>query len=230
MWKYFFIVCLLCLIALKTSAQKRTYKDANKIARFERQAHSKKMGQVITLASNNFKVYYYKCEWQIDPSKNYIKGKVTPHFIITATTDSLVFDLSHALKVDSVSMHAKKLSFSQSANETLTIHFDKTYSEGERDSLSIFFQGVPSGGGFGSFVQSDHNETPVIWTLSEPYGAKDWWPCRNGLDDKADSIDIYVTHPSIYTVSSNGVLQSVVKHRGSTTTFYKHRYPIASYL
>jgi aminopeptidase N len=229
MSKYLFIVLL--LMTLHASSQNPTNRNnVNKIARSERQAHSKKISESITLASGNFTVYYYKCEWQIDPSKNYIRGKVTPYFIITAPTDSLVFDLSHVLKVDSVHMRAKKLRFSQSANETLAIRFDKTYSVDERDSLSIFYQGVPAGGGFGSFVQSDHNGTPVIWTLSEPYGAKDWWPCRNGLDDKADSIDIYVTHPSAYAVSSNGVLQGVIKHRGNTTTFYKHRYPIASYL
>jgi len=228
MAKYFFIVLL--LITLHASSQNRTDKNANKIARFERQAHSKKLSQALTLASGNFTIHYYKCEWQIDPAKNYITGKVTPHFIITAQTDSLVFDLSHALKVDSINTHGKKLSFSQSSAETLTIRFDKTYSSGEKDSLSIFYHGVPAGGGFGSFVQSEHNGTPVIWTLSEPYGARDWWPCRNGLDDKADSIDIYVTHPSEYTVSSNGILQSVVKNNGNTTTFYKHRYPIASYL
>jgi aminopeptidase N len=228
MSKYLFIVLL--LITLHASSQNRPHKNVNKIARSERQAHSKKISQSITLASGNFTVHFYKCEWQLDPSKNYITGKVTPHFIITAPTDSLVFDLSHALKVNRVYMREQKLSFSQSSSETLTIHFAKTYSTGEKDSLSIFYEGEPVGGGFGSFVQSDHNGTPVIWTLSEPYGAKDWWPCRNGLDDKADSIDIYVTHPSEYAVSSNGVLQSVTKNRGSTTTFYKHRYPIASYL
>src|SRR2546423_10490843 len=99
MWKCSFIVLL--LITLQANAQNRTNKDANNIARFERQAHSKKLSEAIALASNNFTVHYYKCEWQIDPSKNYIKGKVTAHFIVTALTDSLVFDLSHTLKIDS---------------------------------------------------------------------------------------------------------------------------------
>jgi aminopeptidase N len=217
-------------LALQARSQKDSSDDTNNIANFERQAHSKKLSRALTLASNNFTVHYYKCEWNIDPLKNYIRGKVTAHFIVTTSTSSLAFDLSNALKVDSVYMHKEKLSFSQSTNETLTIQLSKTYSAGEKDSLSIFYQGVPVGEGFGSFVQSNHNGTPVIWTLSEPYGAKDWWPCRNGLDDKADSIDIYITHPSKYTVSSNGVLQSAVRNNKNTITYYKHRYPIASYL
>ena len=101
---------------------------------------------------------------------------------------------------------------------------------GSKDSLSIYYKGTPVGGGFGSFVQSIHNGVPVIWTLSEPYGAKDWWPCRNGLDDKADSIDIYITHPSKYKASSNGVPEAEVQQGSTTISHYKHRYPIASYL
>ncbi len=60
----------------------------------------------------------------------------------------------------------------------------------------------------------------------------DWWPCRNGLDDKADSIDIYITNPAAYKAASNGLLQSETLIAGGTKklAWWKHRYPIASYL
>jgi len=76
------------------------------------------------------------------------------------------------------------------------------------DSVSIFYKGVPPNNGFGSFETTTHAGTPVLWTLSEPYGSRDWWPCKNGLDDKADSIDILVTTPSQYKAASNGMLQN----------------------
>ena len=220
---YFFV--LFFLITLNTIAQ-----NENNISTRERNAHAKKFLAALTLASNNFTVHYYKCEWNVDPAKNYINGKVTAHFIIMAETNSLVFDLSHLLKVDSVRMHNINLNFIQSTNETLTIQLPTNFSVGDKDSVTIVYEGVPPGGGFGSFVISTHDGTPVMWTLSEPYGARDWWPCRNGLDDKADSIDIFITHPSKYNASSNGVLQSIVHNEKNSTTFYKHRYPIASYL
>jgi aminopeptidase N len=70
-----------------------------------------------------------------------------------------------------------------------------------------------------------------MWTLSEPYGARDWWPCKNGLDDKADSIDVFITHPGTYRAASNGLLQSQTPVAGGKTlTYWKHRYPIATYL
>jgi aminopeptidase N len=184
----------------------------------------------LTLASGNYTVYYYRCEWNIDPAKNFISGNVTSYFIMTASADSIVFDLSYALQVDSILMSDVKLNFSQHSNETLTIHFPSIYSAATKDSISIFYHGEPAGGGFGSFVQSTHHGIPIIWTLSEPYGAKDWWPCRNGLDDKADSIDIYITHPSEYRASANGILVDTKIVDTNTITHYKHRYPIAAYL
>ena len=32
-----------------------------------------------------------------------------------------------------------------------------------------------------------HGGTPIIYTLSEPFGASDWWPCKQDLKDKVDS-------------------------------------------
>ena len=96
--------------------------------------------------------------------------------------------------------------------------------------MTVYYHGVPPDNGFGSFVQSTHKGTPVIWTLSEPYGASDWWPCKNSLTDKADSIDIFVTTPAEYKAASNGLLISSLPDGTGMVYHWKHRYPIATYL
>jgi len=199
------------------------------IEREKRIAASRFDEQQTSVASNNFKVHFYECYWQVNPSVYYITGKVTAHFIITQSTNSIVFDLSHLLTVDSVFIRGQKIIFLQSSDESLALSLPLTYNAGDSDAVTIFYQGAPPTDNQ-SFVQSTHNNTPIIWTLSEPYGAKDWWPCRNGLDDKADSIDVYIIHPLLYKSTSNGLLQSETTVNNTTTTFYKHRYPIASYL
>jgi len=71
---------------------------------------------------------------------------------------------------------------------------------------------------------------PVLWTLSEPYGAKEWWPCKQSLVDKIDSIDVIVTTPKSYRTASNGKLVAEEVKEGFRTMHWKHRYPIATYL
>ncbi len=224
---------LLLLVSVSTFAQHNIEgKTVQDIAAMERQSHQRiATAAAATLASANFDVKYYRCEWEVDPAIRYIKGTVTVYYVVTAATNSIALDLMDALTVNSVTQRSVALTKSQS-NNVLTINLPATASPGTLDSVSINYGGVPPDTGFGSFVTSTHNSTPVMWSLSEPYGARDWWPCKNGLDDKADSIDVFITHPSAYTAASNGLLQSQIPVSGGSklVTHWKHRYPIASYL
>ncbi|HNU86765.1 MAG TPA: M1 family aminopeptidase [Ferruginibacter sp.] len=183
-----------------------------------------------TLASTNFDVKYYRCEWEVDPAVYYISGKVTVYFVITSAGNSISFDLMNSMNVDSVKQRNVILTKTHT-NDLLQVNFSTPINTGVLDSVTIFYKGLPANTGFGSFVQTTHGAVPVIWTLSEPYGSRDWWPCKNGLDDKADSIDVLITNPAAYKAASNGLLQSeTLIAGGKKLTYWKHRYPIATYL
>lgn len=205
-------------------------KKTKEIAFVEAQAFSR-MKKVVkrTGASSNFDVKYYRCQWKTDPEIRYINGVVTSYFVITSSTDYITYDLSDSLHVDSIKEKNNLLTFSRQDN-TVKINFTTPKAEGSFDSVSIFYQGVPPGSGFGSFINSVHDSIPILWTLSEPYGSRDWWPCKNGLDDKADSIDVYITAPLQYTAVSNGLRESEIISGSNKITHWRHRYPIASYL
>ncbi|HWB62169.1 MAG TPA: M1 family metallopeptidase, partial [Chitinophagales bacterium] len=181
-------------------------------------------------AENNDNIIYHRIELFANPQVDYIKGRVTTYFIATTAMQSIGFDLTDSLHVDSVYYHGAMLSFSHAAN-VININLPVTINTGQTDSICVYYEGVPGYSGFGSFVQTYHNDTvPVIWTLSEPYGAKDWWPCKQDLADKIDSFDILVTTPQQYKVASNGLLMEVTHQDTFATWHWKHRYPIATYL
>jgi aminopeptidase N len=206
--------------------------DIESIARMEMQAHQNKFNTVVarTFASENFDVKYYRCEWEVDPAVRYINGKVTVYFKMSSSSSSIELDLMNTLTVDSVKRGNTTYGFSQTTN-TVLVNFPTTINTGVLDSISIWYKGLPANTGFGSFIQDVHAGTPVMWTLSESYGSRDWWPCKNGINDKADSIDIFITNPNIYKAASNGMLQSETAIAGNKTrAHWKHRYPIASYL
>jgi len=182
-------------------------------------------------STGNYNITYHRCEWYIDPAVYAISGKVTTYFIpLSPDFASINFDFANTMSVDSVSYHGINLSYSQDADNLLSISLPEAVPQNVLDSLSVTYHGVPIGTGFGSFIQSTHDGTPIIWSLSEPYGARDWWPCKQSLNDKIDSIDILVTCPEQYRDGSNGVLVSETQNGTNKTYHWKSHYPIAAYL
>ena len=186
--------------------------------------------------SHNYSDYdlvYQRMEWEINPDVKYIKGKVTSYFVSQLEElTQIEFDLNDStMNVDSVFQHNQKIYFTQN-NKKLRIVLSHSLQKTEIDSITVFYQGEPEPkiNGFGSFTKSEHAGTPTIFTLSEPYGALEWWPCKQSLTDKIDSIDIIVTSPEIYRTASNGLLVSDKVENGFRTMHWKHRYPIATYL
>jgi aminopeptidase N len=232
----FFLYFLFSLFNYHSIAQKKWQDETLQIAEMEKKGAESRTNamdasSLSSNASSDFNIHHYRCEWKLDPAIRFIEGKVTASFIIKSITNNIVFDLVDSLVVDSVFYMGAKISYSRPGNHTLKINFPLTLSVNTNSSVIIYYRGVPPNiSGFGTFINSTHAGVPVTWTLSEPYGSMEWWPCKNGLNDKTDSLDILITTPEIYTSTTNGMLQNEVVSGGFRTTIWKHKYPIASYL
>lgn len=182
--------------------------------------------------TENYDLKYYRFEWDIDPAVYGISGTATPYFqVLSEGFNEINFDFSSQLTIDSIMYRGQKLSYTQPSNYLLNVEFPITLAIASLDSLSISYHGAPPSGGFGSFIQSSHEGAPALWTLSEPFGAQDWWPCKNGLDDKIDSIDVIVTTSESYRAASNGSLvRELALPNQKKLYHWKHRYSIAPYL
>ena len=183
---------------------------------------------LLNSADNHSNIVYSRFHFWVDPAVRYIRGEVMTVFKPLHLLTSLDFDFSAALAMDSIHWHGQNLGFTRDG-DILTVNFPTPLLL--RDSLTFFYQGVPTSTGFGSFETTVHGSgTPVMWTLSEPYGAMEWMPCKQSLTDKIDSADIYITHPAAYRAASNGLLISENVENGQKTAHWKTRYPIAAYL
>jgi len=182
-------------------------------------------------AGRNFNVLHYRCEWSIDPNIRYISGRVRTTFRVTSDTASfLIFDFYNGLTVDSVVFQGQKRNAGFIGTGLFKVKTGIILSQNQIDSVSIYYKGIPANTGFGAFNKQMHAGIPIIWTLSCPYAAKDWWPCVQNLEDKADSIDLIITTPSQYKAAGNGLLVSEVQSGTKKITHWKHKYPIATYL
>ena len=184
--------------------------------------------------TGNYDLTYQRMHWHVDPRNYYISGEVDAHFSLLADAQDIVFDLSNALTVNQVVYHGQPVSF-QHQNDELKIFFPSTLTAGTQDSLRIDYEGAPGTSGFQSFVTDQHNGVPVLWTLSEPYGARDWWPTKQDLIDKIDSIDVFLHYPEqingeIMQGVSNGILVNETVQGGTKISHWRHRHPIPAYL
>ena len=184
-------------------------------------------------ADNNIDVTYYKLNLNIAYTPKNLRGEVTINAKSkVASLDQVTIDLQNALTTDSIKIGDKKLTFLHQSNQIL-VKLDKVYTENQIVSMVIFYHGVPGTSGFDSFVFGTHNNQKdlAIWSLSEPYGSPDWFPCKNVVDDKADSSDVWITADKYFTSVSNGILEKTIDNQNGTKTFqWKNRYPIAQYL
>lgn len=144
----------------------------------------------------------------------------------------LELDFHGAMVVDSVvTASGGRLAVSRAA-DVLAIDLGQAVAAGDPVDVTVHYQGEPAATGFGSFVSGTRGAgDPYVWTLSEPYGARTWWPGVDHPADKADSVDVLVRVPDPMTVVSNGLLAGTTAHPDGTTTWHwVHRYPISSYL
>ncbi len=188
----------------------------------------------------NIDVVYYRCDWTIDPgfSKN-ISGTVTTYFKTTASNVSVItFDLNNLVFGSPVATyHGITCTSSFPSTDIFRITLPSVISAtGTLDSVSITYSGIPPAVNSQEEGFQRGESSPAgsgnwyIYTLSESYEDKDWWPCKADMQDKADSIDINVTVPNAYWVAANGKLIDSAINGANRTFKYKHRYPIATYL
>lgn len=228
-----FIIPLLFLFSTSFSQEVTNHdEDLCKIIETEKRVHVSRGILRSTPQTANYDLKYHRMEWEINPKVKYIKGAITSYFKPVVTSfNSMYFDCSDSLTVDSVIYRGNNLVFTQISGNVLKIDFISPLIIYILDSVTVYYQGVPSPTfGFGSFIQSVHNGDSIIWTLSEPYGALDWWPCKQTLTDKIDSLDIIVTTPKINKVGTQGILIKTTTVGANNIYHWKHRYPITPYL
>jgi aminopeptidase N len=224
---YLILLCLTLFPAFSQNYKGRT----NSIAEAEMKSASQLMSVQVNPNTLNYDVTYHKLEFTINPSVKFVTGKITTTYTALANMNTITFDFANPLTVSSVKKGATNLTWVEDTNNQLIITLPSTQAAGTSATLEISYSGVPPTNGFDSFVQTNHNGTPIIWTLSEPFGARDWWPCKQNLNDKVDSIDVFITAPSQYTAVSNGIETTAPVISGADkTTHFHHGYPIPAYL
>jgi len=185
----------------------------------------------LTSYQKEYDAVFYDINLKIDPNTKTIDGQVGVKGVAKVESFNMVdLNLSSVLSVESVkSSIGKPLTFSHDSN-ILSIILDSPIGVDEEFNIIVNYNGQPQATGLGSFGFNTVDGEPMIWSLSEPYGARDWLPCKDTNLDKADSVNITLTVPENLIAASNGSLVNTETVNNWTTYYWQERYPIATYL
>ncbi|MBE0647621.1 MAG: M1 family metallopeptidase [Bacteroidales bacterium] len=180
-----------------------------------------------------FDVTFYDLALTVDPKKKTISGKNRIHFNVVQTSPKIQIDLFENLEVNSITRQGKELPFTRDCN-AIFISFPEPLQEGGREILEISYSGAPRVAPDppwnGGFVWDKTKGNYWVGVACEHLGASCWWPNKDHLSDKPDSMRITVTAPPNHMVVSNGTLI----RQEETDDYSKYEwfvsYPINNYL
>lgn len=212
-----------------------------KIASFNNLPVLKKTGGISEadmLATEKYDVKHYRFAVNVERTSAAISGKVTCFATSTvAALDTFVFQLHSNFTIDSVVDGNNQLLTFTRNNHVCKAKLNNSQQQNSLFNITIFYRGVAPnngnaaiGNGFSNAASQTYGSR-VTWSLSQPYSAYEWWPCKQSLQDKIDSVFISVTTDTSNKVGSNGLLTLVEPTgNGKHTYHWKSYYPISYYL
>lgn len=190
---------------------------------------------VASADEDRYDVRWAKIDVALTNTNTSVSGNVTTRAVVTAATmPAYVFELTPQLTVDSARVNGALVTVTGSG-AVRTANLVAPLLQGAPFTAQVWYHGTVSSVGLSS-VGLNNGTSPtwgsqVTYTLAEPYEARDWWPCKQSLKDKLDSVDVWVTVPSALKAGSNGVLQAVTPLAGGRSRYeWKHRRAIDYYL
>ena len=201
---------------------------------------------------NRYDVKYYKLDLNMENTSLNVAGSVLMRVRVGGQAlDSLAFELYQApagssastatLLIDSVVVNGRRSPGIRRAGPDVTAALAVSAPANALSDARIYYHGTAPSGNSAAIgnglstrtrtVAGSPNPYGVTWSLSEPFSAHEWFPCKQVLTDKADSSDVWVTTTLPNKVGSNGVLTGTVLLPNNRVRYeWKSRHPIDYYL
>ncbi len=184
---------------------------------------------------DNYDIKYLKFNLHVTDTSLYLWGDVTTTAQVTATSMSnYIFELDTLMVIDSAIVNGTVLPVTN-AGFVRTITLPASLPNNSFFTAQIFYHGFPpTGSGFFNGVTHavSTGGTHMLYTVSDPWVAKDWWPAKQSCNDKIDSVDMFITVPAGVVDGSNGLLKNVdkISTPGFWTYHWQTHYAIDYYL
>jgi aminopeptidase N len=182
---------------------------------------------------SKYDVKFYHLSLEVSNKSTFLDGFATILSEVLKDMDTIVFQLNGALGISDVHVNGTPVEGFLHADEVVYVPFDA--GEGEMISVQIFYNGTAGKErGFFAGITSAYDNTNKQWvtyTLSEPLNARDWFPVKQVLADKADSVWVDLICDRELMAGSIGLLEEIEELPDNKHKFkWRSNYPIAYYL
>lgn len=184
--------------------------------------------------SNTFDVKFYFIDLEVHDSTTYIQGSTTILVkLLDTDAGQIILDMGSNLHTDSVLLNGQRIDYLHQ-DDKLIIYSPFSWSADNMMSIRVFYYGRANKASNypGIYNASDREwDNKATWTLSEPFSASNWFPCKQVLTDKADSVYVFITTDKNLKAGSNGLLTAETPMPENKIRYeWKSRYPVAFYL
>jgi aminopeptidase N len=166
---------------------------------------------------------FYHLDFAVNPSDSTISGSNTVVYRVLKEARIMQIDLQPPMNLFKAIQNGKELEFTREGN-VYWISMAEKQLPGSVNSLVLSYGGRPKiskrppwEGGIS--WKKDSNGKPFVGSSCQGDGASLWWPCKDHMYDKPDSMLISVNVPSGLMDVSNGRLRSVIKKKNHTSTY-----------
>ncbi|MFM7668562.1 MAG: hypothetical protein ACKO7D_10310, partial [Bacteroidota bacterium] len=209
-----FYALFITVISINLASAQENHTSCSKRDRFKNQHLKSNTLNVAQIAeTEKYDVHFYQLDLNMTNTSTFLSGTARMEASANQNLDSALFELYPTLEILEIRLNGSPTFFSRAGTAVKAF---VGVNAGESFSLEIDYFGNPPTaqtnplGGSGITAGSSPSwGNKVVWTLSEPFSAMEWFPCKQSLTDKADSSFVSITVPDTCKAGSNGILTSI---------------------
>jgi aminopeptidase N len=185
--------------------------------------------------TEKYDVKYYNLDLNMTNTSTFLSGTVKMGAVARESIDSALFELFNSFTITDIRVNGLSVNYFRNFS-AITVPVNVV--NGDYFIIETDYYGNPPtaatnplGGGGMTHKKSQTWGNHVVWSLSEPFSAYEWFPVKQSLKDKIDSSDVSITVPDTCKAGSNGILASVDTVGNGYLKFnWKNRHMIDYYL
>lgn len=226
---------LLTVVLITACSFYRPPKHAKKPGKYPEFTRADSLHGHLNEYRTNFDVTYYDLDIEIDPKNHWLGGSVKIYFNALQSIETIQLNLAEQLDVHWIKdFGGKEIIYERELNAIYLDLANYQLTKGDSLMVEVNYSGKPQKAKKppwkGGAVWKKKHGSHFCGVACEDDGAHIWWPLKDHLTDKPDSMQMSFTVPgNLYCVSNGRLMAEQEMDEGKKKFTWRTSYPINSY-